>query len=191
MDYIHLQSEDCAKCHDFTGISQTCTKSEVQHKTVQQPEKKEKTGCLVSSRTALELPICTDGSSFSTAGFGHRPWVIRKADEEYITPTASIKSIALGGRVRCFFLGGGGPSAVQQNSDLIFVPGRVKLDSATYVRMVLGPALVPFGRVARNMDGLSCKRITLQGIKGMPKPAESRTGWRLRNGRLSLEISIQ
>jgi hypothetical protein len=27
--------------------------------------------------------IWTDESSFSTAGFGHRPWVIRKVDEEY------------------------------------------------------------------------------------------------------------
>jgi len=27
------------------------------------------------------------------------------------------------------------------------------------------------------MDGLLCKRIALQDIKAMPKPAESRTGW--------------
>jgi len=29
-------------------------------------------------------------------------------------------------------------------SDLIFIPGRAKLDSATYARMVLEPAFVPF-----------------------------------------------
>jgi len=27
--------------------------------------------------------------------------------------------------------------------------------------------------VARNTEGLLCKRIALQGVKGMPKPAES------------------
>ena len=27
--------------------------------------------------------LWTDESSYSTAGFGHRPWVIRKPDEEY------------------------------------------------------------------------------------------------------------
>jgi len=29
-------------------------------------------------------------------------------------------------------------------SDLIFIPGRAKLDSAPYARMVLEPAFVPF-----------------------------------------------
>ena len=49
--------------------------------------------------------------------------------------------------------------------DLIFVPGRVKLESAIYVRMILEPALV----------WVSCKRRTLQGIKGIKgvsKPTE-------------------
>jgi len=59
-------------------------------------------------------------------------------------------------------------------SDLIFVPGRAKLDSATMYEWSLSLFLCRFGvSVARNTDGLLCKRITLQGIKAMPKPTES------------------
>jgi len=85
-----------AKCHDFTKISHTCTRNEVQRKTGQQS--------LILSSLPAE------------------------------------RSSA--------------PQPMYEWS--------------------LGPLLCRFGiSVARNMNGILCKRITLQGIKGMPKPTES------------------
>jgi len=111
----------------------------------------------------------TDESSFSTAGFGHRPWVIRKADKEHHPDCVDLKFHS--GRKSEMILGA---FCGTTKSDLIFVPGRAKLDSATHVRMVLEAALVAFWRqCCEEYDGLLCKRITLQGIKGMPKPPES------------------
>ena len=82
--------------------------------------------------------LWTDESSFSTAGFGHRPWVIRLPEEEYhpdcmdeIFNQSRQSRTAWGG-----FCGG-------IKSELLFVPGKAKLDLAAYVRTIMEPHLVP------------------------------------------------
>jgi len=117
-----------------------CTGDEVQRKTGQQTE----TGCLVQARLhwtkeEWKRVIWTDGSPFSTAGFGHRPCIIQKADEEYHPDCVDLK-FRSGQKSKMVW----GAFCGTTKSDLTFVPGRAKLDSATYVRMMLEPALVPF-----------------------------------------------
>ena len=82
--------------------------------------------------------LWTDGSSFSTAGFGHRPWVIPSPEEEYHLDC--IDEVFNQGRQSKMVWGGfcGGTK-----SELVFVPGRATLDSAAYVTTVMEPHLVP------------------------------------------------
>jgi len=83
--------------------------------------------------------IWTDESSFSTAGFGHRPWVIRKVDEEY-HPDCIDNNFHSGRKSKMIW----GAFCGTTKSDLIYIPGKAKIDSITYVKTVLEPALVPF-----------------------------------------------
>ena len=70
--------------------------------------------------------------------------------------------------------GGGGPSVVQQSLILSSFPAERSSTPQPMHEWSLSLLLCRFGiSVARNTDGLLCKRITLQGIKGMPKPTES------------------
>jgi len=109
--------------------------------------------------------IWTDESSFSMAGFGHRPWVIRKADEEYHPDCVDLKFHS-GRKSKMVW----GAFYGTTKSDLIFVPGRAKLMYERPLNLLSCRSGIS---VARNTGGLLCKRITLQGIKGMPKPTES------------------
>ncbi|RPA97112.1 hypothetical protein L873DRAFT_1836523 [Choiromyces venosus 120613-1] len=75
----------------------------------------------------IQRVLWSDESSFSTTGFGHRPWVIRKADEEY-HPDCIYETFWQGRKskmVRGAFCG-------ITKSDLVFIPGKAILDSATY-----------------------------------------------------------
>jgi transposase len=83
--------------------------------------------------------IWTDESSFSTAGFAHRPWVIRKPGEED-HPDCVDNTFHSGRQTKMVW----GAFCGTTKSDLIFVPGKAKIDSATYVRTIMEPALVPF-----------------------------------------------
>jgi hypothetical protein len=82
--------------------------------------------------------LWTDESSFSTTGFGHRPWVIRRPDEEY-HPDCVDETFQQGRQ--CRMVWGGFCGTLK--SDLVIIPGKAKLDSATYVRTVMEPHLVP------------------------------------------------
>lgn len=83
--------------------------------------------------------LWTDESSFSTAGFGHRPWVIRLPSEEY-HPDCVDETFQQGRQSKMVWGGFCG----QLKSELIFIPGKAKLDSAMYVEKVMEPELVPF-----------------------------------------------
>ena len=82
--------------------------------------------------------LWTDESSFSTAGFGHRPWVIRSPEEEY-HPDCMDEIFNQGRQSRMAW--GGFCGGIK--SELVFVPGKAKLDSAAYVTTIMEPHLVP------------------------------------------------
>ena len=79
----------------------------------------------------------TDESSFSTAGFGHRPWVIRSPEEEYY-PDCMDKIFNQGRQNRMAW--GGFYGGIKSE---LFVLGKAKLDLAAYVRTIMEPHLVP------------------------------------------------
>ena len=79
--------------------------------------------------------LWTDKYSFSTAGFGHRPWAIRKPDEEYHVDCIDE---AFEQSRQNKMVWGGFCGALK--SDLM-VPGKAKLDSATYVATIMEPHL--------------------------------------------------
>jgi hypothetical protein len=83
--------------------------------------------------------LWTDESSFSTAGFGHRPWAIRTAEKEY-HPDCIDETFEQGRQSRMVWGGFWG----SKKSKLVIVPGKAKLDSATYVTAIMEPHLVPF-----------------------------------------------
>jgi hypothetical protein len=83
--------------------------------------------------------IWTDESTFSTAGFGHRPWVIRRADEEF-HPDCIDETFESGRQSRMTW----GAFCGTMKSPLAFIPGKAKLDSAMYVKRIMEPYLVPF-----------------------------------------------
>ena len=102
--------------------------------------------------------IWTDESSFSTAGFGHRPWVIRKADEEYHPDCVDLKFHS-GRKSKMVW---GGPSVVQQILILSSFPAERNSTPQPMYEWSLSLLLGRFGiSVARNTSGLLCKRITL------------------------------
>jgi transposase len=82
-----------------------------------------------------------DESSFSTSGFHHRPMVIRNADEEYVDDL--VDYVYHSGRQSKMAWGA---FCGDVKSDLIFIPGKAKLNSQAYVDMVMEPALIPFYR---------------------------------------------
>ena len=83
--------------------------------------------------------IWTDESSFSTAGYHHRPWVIRKAGEEYLEDT--VDTTYHSGRQSTMAWGA---FCGTTKSDLIYVPEKAKLNSALYVDLIYEPVLIPF-----------------------------------------------
>ena len=83
--------------------------------------------------------IWTDESTFSTSGFGPRPWVIQKPDEEF--HINCIDQTFEQGRESTMAWGG---FCCTTKSELVFIPGKAKLDSAMYVETVMEPYLVPF-----------------------------------------------
>jgi len=108
------------------------------------PEDKEKRVAWCQARLhwtkeELERVIWTDESFLSTAGFGHRPWVIRKVDEEY-HPDCIDKNFHSGRKSKMIW----GAFCGTTKSDLTCIPGKAKIDSITYIRAILEPALIPF-----------------------------------------------
>ena len=85
--------------------------------------------------------LWTDESSFSTSGFGHRPWVIRRPEELEEYHADCIDESFNQGRQSKMAWGG---FCGQLKSDIVFIPGKAKLDSAMYVETIMEPHLVPF-----------------------------------------------
>jgi hypothetical protein len=74
----------------------------------------------------------TDESFFSTTGFGHCPWVIPRPDEEYHSDCV-VETFEQGRQSKMVWVGFCGT----RKSKLVFIRGKVKLDSATDVRTVM------------------------------------------------------
>jgi hypothetical protein len=109
--------------------------------------------------------LWTDESSFSTAGFGHRPWVIRSAAEEYHQDC--IDETFEQGHQSKMTRGG---FCGQLKSDLVFIPGKAKLDSAMYVETIMEPHLVSFWY--RCCEEYGWVEVGHQGIRNMPSHTE-------------------
>jgi len=90
------------------------------------------------TREEWERVIWADESSFPTAGFGHRSWVIRKTDEEY-HPDCTDRNLHFDRKSKTIW----GAFCGTTKDQIVYVPGRAKIDAATYVRTVLKPALAP------------------------------------------------
>ena len=123
--------------------------------------------------------LWTDESSFSATGFGDRPWVIRKPEEEYHPDC--IDEIFNQGRQSKMAWGAFRRSI---KSDLVFIPGKAKLDSAAYVTTVMEPHLAPLWHrcceehgwaivVKDGHKGHSKKYRELNGMDVLPWPAQS------------------
>lgn len=108
--------------------------------------------------------LWTDESSFSTAGFGHRPWVIRSPQEEYHPDCVDVM-FEQGRQSRMAWGGFCG----QLKSELVFIPGKAKLDSAMYVDTIMEPHLVPFWHQCCEEYGWA--RIVEDGAPGHKKHA--------------------
>lgn len=83
--------------------------------------------------------LWTDESTFSTAGFANRSWVTRKASEEY-HPDCIDETFDSGRQSKMVW----GAFCGTLKSDLVFIPGKAKVDSVLYVETVMEPQLVPF-----------------------------------------------
>lgn len=83
--------------------------------------------------------LWTDESTFSTAGFGNRPWVTRKASEEFHADCID-ETFDSGRESRMIW----GAFCGTTRSQLVFIPPKAKVDSALYVRNIMYPHLVPF-----------------------------------------------
>lgn len=93
------------------------------------------------TREEWKRVIWTDECSFSTSGFGAgQPWVIRKADEEYHSDCIDENTPSSGRNSQMIW----GAFCGTTKCELVDIPGKAKVDSLTYVRTVLEPALVPF-----------------------------------------------
>ena len=86
----------------------------------------------------LRTVLC-DESYFSTAGFGSRPPVIRNAAEEYHPDCLDEvwESGSTGVMAWAAFCG-------HLKSDLVFVDGKVTINSEVYSTQILDPHLIPF-----------------------------------------------
>jgi len=83
--------------------------------------------------------VWTYESTFSTTGFGHRPWVHHLAEAEF-----HIHCIAENFQTgKDSTMAWGGLSGTIK-SDLVFIPGKAKMDSAVYVETIMESYLVPF-----------------------------------------------
>ncbi len=83
--------------------------------------------------------IWTDESSFTTAGFGHRASVIRKAGEEFHPDCVDLTYHS--GQSTTMAWGGFRGS---KQSEFCLVPGKAKLDSAMYTDENLEPLVISF-----------------------------------------------
>lgn len=110
--------------------------------------------------------LWTNESSFSTAGFGHRPWVIRSPEEESHEDCVD-ETFEQGRQTRMAWGGFCG----QIKSDLVFIPGKAKLDSAMYVDTIMEPHLVPFWH--RCCEEYGWARVVEDGAPGHKKHAIS------------------
>jgi hypothetical protein len=84
--------------------------------------------------------IWTDESTFYTSDFGHRPWVVRTADEEYHGDCVD-ETFEQGRASKMTWGAFCGPNL---KSSLVCVPGKAKVNSQLYVEQVMDPHLVPF-----------------------------------------------
>ncbi|RPA97389.1 hypothetical protein L873DRAFT_1640778, partial [Choiromyces venosus 120613-1] len=83
--------------------------------------------------------LWTDESTFSTTGFGHRPWVLRRPEEEFHPDC--IDETWESGRESVMIWGG---IYGEMKSELQVIPPGVKVDSIYYVTHILDPVLIPF-----------------------------------------------
>ena len=84
--------------------------------------------------------VWTDESMFSTAGFRNRPWVMRKATEEYHEDCVD-ETFESGRQSKMVW----GAFCGTLKSQLVFVPTKAKVDSSFYVTKIMYPSLVlPF-----------------------------------------------
>lgn len=83
--------------------------------------------------------VWTDESTYSTKGFGHRPMVLRRPDEEYHPDC--IDEIWESGRKSQMVWGA---FCGELKSELFFVPSGAKINGETYTTEILDPLLIPF-----------------------------------------------
>ena len=83
--------------------------------------------------------VWMDKSTFSTAGFGNRPWVTRKATQEYHVDYVD-ETFESGRQSKIVW----GAFCGTLKSKLVFVPTKAKVDSSFYVTKIMYPSLVPF-----------------------------------------------
>jgi len=81
----------------------------------------------------------TNESTFSTVGFGNRPWVTQKASEEYHADYVD-ETFEFVRQSRMVWRGFCGT----MRSKLVLIPSKAKVDSSLYVNHIMHPNLVPF-----------------------------------------------
>jgi len=123
-----------------------------------------------------------DESTFSTAGFGNRAWVTRKASEEYHADC--MDETFESGRQSQMIWGG---FCGTLKSRLVYIPCKAKVDSALYVSTMMYPHLVPFWHQccetygwaavvedrASGYQGHSKQYRALNGMESIRWPAQS------------------
>ena len=109
--------------------------------------------------------VWTDESSYSTKGFGHRPLVLRRADEEYHPDC--IDEIWESGRKSQMVWGA---FCRELKSELFFVKSGAKIDSESYTKEILDPLLFPFWHQACEHYGWTIvMEVGAPGHKGVSK----------------------
>ncbi|RPA95122.1 hypothetical protein L873DRAFT_1837288 [Choiromyces venosus 120613-1] len=110
--------------------------------------------------------LWTDESTFSTTGFGHHPWVIRLPEEEFYIDC--VDQTFEQGRESTMAWGG---FCSTTKSELVFIPGKDKMDSAMYVEAVMEPYLVPLWYEYYEMYAWA--RVIEDGAPGYKKHART------------------
>ncbi|KAG0135012.1 hypothetical protein HOY82DRAFT_537054 [Tuber indicum] len=87
--------------------------------------------------------LFSDESYFSTVGFSNRPPVIRNVAEEYHPDCIDDRERSGRDDIMVW-----GAFCGRKKSDLIFVPNKVTIDSATYIQEVLDQQLISFWHAA-------------------------------------------
>ncbi|RPA95416.1 hypothetical protein L873DRAFT_1837182 [Choiromyces venosus 120613-1] len=108
--------------------------------------------------------LWTDESTFSTTGFGHCPWVIRLPEEEF--HINCVDQTFEQGRESTMAWGG---FCGTTKSELVFIPGKAKMDSIMYVEAVMEPYLVPLWHECCEMYGWA--QVIEDGAPGHKKHA--------------------